>query len=258
MQTVIFAGGLGTRFSEMTDLVPKPLIKIGEDPILVHIMRIYIQQGHKDFVIAGGYKVAEIKKYFLEELRAGNDIEINYRTKEVVDLSTSWLHDAGISIKVIDTGLSTQTGSRLLRLKDYLDDTFMLTYGDGLGNVDFSALRRIHHQSKSLITITGVKPKSRYGKLVADGSSIHSFVEKPQFDSELVNAGFMMVEKGFLDFVSNADDIMIEEAPFKKAIKLRKMHVYEHRGFWHPMDTLRDQRKLNEYVSKGQVPWLEK
>jgi glucose-1-phosphate cytidylyltransferase len=257
MQTVIFAGGLGTRFSEKTHLTPKPLIKVGDEPIIVHIMKIYAQQGHTDFIIAGGYKVEEIKKYFIDAMHSQTDLEINFSNDSIISLSSNWLIDLGVTIKIIDTGLHTQTGSRLLRLSEHLNTSFMLTYGDGLGNIDLSKLEETHLENKSLITISGVKPKSRYGKLISDGNKIQSFIEKPRFDTELVNAGFMMVQKKFLELIPNEFDVMIEDQPFKSAIKMGRMHVHEHNGFWHPMDTLRDQRKLNDLIENNQMPWLK-
>lgn len=257
MQTVILAGGLGTRFSEKTSLIPKPLIRVGNDPILLHIMKIYAQQGHTDFIIAGGYKVDHIKKYFIDAMHSKTDVEIDYSDNRVVALSTNWLTQCGVTIKIIDTGLHTQTGSRLLRLREHLNHQFMLTYGDGLGNVNLSNLNEVHTKNNALVTISGVRPQSRYGKLISKGDKIESFIEKPKFDDELVNAGFMLVQKEFLKLIPNDTDVMIEDQPFKSAIKTDRMHVYEHNGFWHPMDTLRDQRKLNELIAKDETPWLK-
>lgn len=256
MQVVILAGGHGSRLSERTDKIPKPLVEIGGYPIILHIIEIYARQGHKEFIIAGGYKVDQFKFYFSQLRDVNNDISINYSNGSLKQLNSHWLQKLGVVVKIIDTGLHTQTGSRLKRLSTYLDDTFMLTYGDGVGNVNLSELKKIHDKNSALITITGVKPKSRYGKLVSEGHKIKSFVEKPKFDGELVNAGYMMISKKFLELIDNENDVLIENEPFKRAIKKEKMYVYEHLGFWHPMDTLRDQRNLDRMTINKPVPWL--
>ena len=256
MQVVIFAGGFGTRLSEKTNTIPKPMINIGETPILEHIMDIYSMQGYTEFIIACGYKQEIIKNYFYDKLTLGKDLHIDFENESYSRVIENKYKNWKISL--IDTGFSTQTGSRLLKLKPFLKDNFFLTYGDGVGNVNLQSLLDQHNQTKVNITITTINPRSRYGSLVAEENKVQKFIEKPEFSSEIVNAGFMVLNKNFLKYInSESNNIALEAEPFQKAVKDRMMGVFHHTGFWHPMDTLRDNIKLNKLWEEGNSPWLE-
>ncbi len=256
MQVVIFAGGLGTRLSEKTNSIPKPMINIGNIPIIEHIMEIYSIQGHTEFVIACGYKQEVIKRYFYEKLFLGSDLHIDFNKKESLSIIKNKYK--GWKISLIDTGNLTQTGSRLLKLKPFLNDKFFLTYGDGVGNVNLQNLVDQHNKTKAEITITTINPTSRYGSLVVKGNKVKTFIEKPEFSLEIVNAGFMLLNKSFLKYiVANQSNIPLEAEPFQRAVKDGVMGAFHHRGFWHPMDTLRDNIKLNKLWDEGNPPWLK-
>ena len=256
MQVVIFAGGLGTRLSEKTNSIPKPMVNIGEIPILEHIMDIYSMQGHTEFLVACGYKQEIIKKYFYDKLSLGKDLYIEFdkekHTTVVKKKYKNW------KISLIDTGSLTQTGSRLRKLEPFLDDKFFLTYGDGVGNVNLQSLTEQHNRTNVDITITTINPTSRYGSLIVKGNKVQNFIEKPEFSSEIVNAGFMLLDKNFLRYIDpHVNNIALESQPFQKAVKDRVMGAYHHSGFWHPMDTLRDNIILNKLWDEGNPPWLK-
>lgn len=256
MQVVIFAGGLGTRLSEKTKDVPKPMVEVGNTPILEHIMEIYAKQGHSDFLIACGYKQNVIKRYFYEQFSLGTNLSLDFNAKTSSCMISSKYDKWRVSL--IDTGLNTQTGARLKLLEPYLEEEFLLTYGDGLGNVDISKLLSQHRSNGAEITITTINPKSRYGSLVVEGSRVAEFVEKPKFNSTIVNAGYMALNKSFLRHIEANDlSIALESEPFERVVRCNRMHAYHHTGFWHPMDTLRDNLALNEIWNSGQKPWLE-
>ena len=214
MKCVILAGGKGTRISEYTKLIPKPMIKIGSKPILEHIINYYMKYGFKDFIIAGGYKHSIIKNYF-------------QRRKNLA------------KIKVINTGNSSLTGKRLIKLKNELTDTFMLTYGDGLSNVDLDKLLKCHKKNKKKITMTAVHPPARFGELEINNSLVKRFEEKPQLQKGWINGGFFVVEPEFLKFIGSKN-VMLERSPLTKAVKTKNLAAYKHTGFWFCMDTLRD------------------
>lgn len=256
MQVVIFAGGLGTRLAEKTSTVPKPMVTVGEFPILDHIMNIYSLQGHKEFIIACGYKQDVIKRYFHDKLSLGRTLTLDFDSKNLVtEINERY---QGWSIKLIDTGELTQTGSRLTKLRQHLNDEFFVTYGDGVGNVDLEKLLSQHKKHNALITLTTVNPKSRYGSVQVVNDKVVSFTEKPAFTEEVVNAGFMVMNKQFLKFIDpNSETIVLENEPFSAAVAQNAMSSYFHDGFWHPMDTLRDNMKLNDLWKNGHPPWLD-
>lgn len=256
MQVVIFAGGLGTRLSEKTHSMPKPMVEIGNKPILEHIMDIYSIQGHTEFIIACGYKKEIIKRYFHEKLSLGSELHIDFDKEESFSLIENKYKNWKISL--IDTGYLTQTGSRLLKLKPFLDDKFFLTYGDGLGNINLQNLVDQHNKTNAEITITTINPKSRYGSLVVKGSRVKKFIEKPEFSLEIVNAGFMFVNKSFLKYIdTDQNNIVLEAEPFQRAVKDGAMGAFHHKDFWHPMDNLRDNVELNKICDEGDLPWLK-
>jgi glucose-1-phosphate cytidylyltransferase len=231
MKCVILAGGKGTRISEYTKLIPKPMIKIGSKPILEHIINYYMKYGFKDFIIAGGYKYSIIKSYF--------------KKRKIL-----------AKIKVINTGNSSLTGKRLIKLKNELTDTFMLTYGDGLSNVDLNKLLKCHKKNKKKITMTAVHPPARFGELEINNSLVKRFEEKPQLQRGWINGGFFVVEPEFLKFIGSKN-VMLERSPLTKAVKTKNLAAYKHTGFWFCMDTLRDKKVLETMIKNKKLPWLK-
>tara|TARA_B100000787_G_C16168681_1_gene285238 strand:- start:284 stop:979 length:696 start_codon:yes stop_codon:yes gene_type:complete len=231
MKCVILAGGKGTRISEYTKLIPKPMIKVGSKPILEHIINYYMKFGFNDFIIAGGYKHSIIKNYF-------------QKRKNLV------------KIEVINTGNSSLTGKRLIKLKNKLTDTFMLTYGDGLSNVDLNKLLKCHKKNKKKITMTAVHPPARFGELEINNSLVKRFEEKPQLQKGWINGGYFVVEPEFLKFIGNKN-VMLERSPLTKAVKTKNLAAYKHTGFWFCMDTLRDKEVLETMMKNKKLQWLK-
>lgn len=230
MKVVILAGGKGSRIAEYTKLVPKPMIQIGSKPIIEHIINYYIKFGFKDFLIAGGYKYSVIKKYFKKKKTLAN-------------------------IKVINTGLETLTGTRLLKLSKELNKTFMLTYGDGLSNINLKKLLKFHKKNKKIITLSAVHPPARFGELEISKNIVTKFEEKPQLQKGWINGGFFVVEPEFLKFIGNKN-VMLEREPLTKAVKTRNLAAFQHKDFWFCMDTVRDKQVLDNMVKNKKTPWL--
>ena len=231
MKVVILAGGKGTRISEYTKSIPKPMVKIGSKPILEHIINYYMKYGFKDFLIAGGYKYSIIKSYFKKKRNSAN-------------------------IRVIDTGLETLTGSRLLKLRNILNDTFMLTYGDGLSNVNLKKLLKFHRANKKKISITAVHPPARFGELEIKNKLVTKFEEKPQLQKGWINGGFFVIEPEFLNFIGKKN-VMLERSPLLKAVKTKNLSAFKHNGFWFCMDTLRDKKVLDKMIKDKKSPWIK-
>ncbi|MFO0553719.1 MAG: glucose-1-phosphate cytidylyltransferase [Polyangiaceae bacterium] len=252
MKTVLLAGGLGTRLSEHTDLKPKPMLEIGPQPILWHIMNIYATHGFSDFVVACGYKGEVIKEYFHSFYIRNADYVVNLKdgSEQVLrSKSPDW------KIAVVDTGLHTRTGGRILRLKDWLGGArFMATYGDGVGDVDIGAVVRFHEQHKKLATVTAVRPPARFGGLSLDGPFVREFSEKPQTGEGWINGGFFVFEPEVLDYIKG-DSTDLEREPLEKLAADGQLVAYQHHGFWQPMDTLREKRLLESMWESGQAPW---
>ena len=230
MKAVILAGGYGTRISEESDLIPKPLIEIGGKPILWHIMKIYLAHKIDDFVICLGYKGEKIKEYF-----------------EQFD-SKLW------NVQLIDTGLNTMTGGRLKRIQDKIDDTFCVTYGDGLSDVNLNNLISFHKEKKSLATLTAIHPPERFGVLNLSGDYVKEFHEKHTGESSWKNGGFFVFEPEIFDYLQN-DSTVLERAPLETLAKEQKLAAFKHNGFWHPMDTLRDKKHLEDLLASEKAPW---
>lgn len=252
MQVVILAGGLGTRLSEETTKIPKPMVAIGRDPIIVHLMRYYASFGHSDFVIALGYKGDMIKEYFNNFGLHRSSIAIDLaeqKTTIIKSLQENW------RIKLIDTGDTAGTGGRLLALKDYLDDTFMMTYGDGLSNVDLDQLVSTHHVGKRLATVTAVRPPSRFGSLEIENGKVSKFREKLPEEAGWINGGFFCLNKSICDYVGYETE-MFEHKPLETLAGDGQLSAYQHEGFWQPMDTLRDKIALEEIWQRGSAPWV--
>jgi glucose-1-phosphate cytidylyltransferase len=253
MKAVILAGGLGTRISEETTIKPKPMVEIGGKPILWHIMKSYSAHGINDFVICCGYKGYVIKEYFANYFLHTSDVtfDMQKNTMEVhMRNAEPW------KVTLVDTGDSTMTGGRLKRVKKYLedDDTFCFTYGDGLSNVDITALIDFHKAHGKLGTVTAVQPLGRFGAIDVDGQQVTSFQEKPQGDGNLINGGFFVLSPKVIDYITD-DDTMWEKGPMERLAREGQIDAFLHAGFWQPMDTLRDKNYLEDLWESGSAPW---
>jgi glucose-1-phosphate cytidylyltransferase len=255
MKVVILCGGLGTRLAEETQLKPKPMVEIGGRPILWHIMRIYEHHGFKEFVLALGYKGELIKDYFLNYHARQSDITIRLKSGEVA-FSNPTVEDWTVSL--VDTGQTTQTGGRLLRLRERLrkHGTFMLTYGDGVSNVDLQALLAFHRAHGRLATVTAVRPAARFGDLELEGDQVSVFAEKPQMGEGWISGGFFVFEPAVLDYIAD-DTTMLERAPLEKLADSGQLMAYRHSGYWQPMDTMRDKNTLEALWAAGTAPWVK-
>ena len=231
MKAVILAGGYGTRISEESHLRPKPMIEIGGKPILWHIMKIYASHGINDFVVCCGYKAEIIQEYF-----------------ESFD-SEKW------NVQLVDTGLDTMTGGRIKRIEQYLDDTFCLTYGDGVSDVDISKLITFHKSKNTVATLTAIHPPERFGVLNISDDFVTEFHEKHSGESSWVNGGFFVFEPTILDYLQSGDPTILERKPLETLAREKKLNAFKHNGFWYPMDTLRDKKYLEELWKSNSAPW---
>lgn len=251
MKAVILAGGLGTRISEESVSKPKPMIEIGGKPILWHIMKMYSAHGVNDFIICCGYKGYVIKEYFANYFLHMSDVTIDlaHNSMEVHHKKAEpW------KVTLIDTGESTQTGGRLKRIKSYVDGDFCMTYGDGVGSVDITQLIDFHKKHGRLATMTAVQPPGRFGALGLAGTQVESFFEKPQGDGGWINGGFFVLNPRALDLI-DGDGAIWERTPLETLAQQHQLQAYFHKGFWQPMDTLRDKTNLEELWSSGSAPW---
>ncbi len=252
MKAVILAGGLGTRLSEETDIKPKPMVEIGDKPILWHIMKIYAWHGINDFIICCGYKGYVIKEYFSNYYLHSSDITFDMSNNKME------LHHCNSEpwrVTLIDTGLNSGTGGRLRRIKSYLgDENFCFTYGDGVSNINIQELISFHKKKKTIATVTAVLPPSRYGVLAFDENKIVGFDEKPDGDGGWINGGFFVLSPGAIDYIDD-DTTHWEHAPMKRLVAEGQLSAFYHRGFWHPMDTLRDKKSLEAMWASGKAPW---
>ena len=251
MKAVIFAGGLGTRIAEESALRPKPMIEIGGRPVLWHLMKIYATHDISDFIICCGYKGYLIKEYFVNYFHHQSDVTIDL-AKNTVEVHQKKAEPWRITL--VDTGDNTQTGGRLKRVADYLDDEFCLTYGDGLGSIDITELIRFHRHGGHEATMTAVQPPGRFGALELSGSQVTSFVEKPQGDGGWINGGFFVLNSKVLKRIES-DETVWEKMPLESLARDGELKAYFHRGFWQPMDTLRDKNVLEELWASGHAPW---
>ena len=255
MKVVILCGGLGTRLSEETNIKPKPMVEIGSQPILWHIMKIFDKYGYKDFILPLGYKGDYIKNYFINYKTINSDFEIDLGSGAIKSFKSS---DEDWKINLIDTGKDTLTGGRLLRLKDSLNDTFMMTYGDGVSDVDIDKLITFHKSHGKIATVTAVRPQARFGGLEIINNKVESFIEKPDnniSNESWINGGFFVFNKEIFDYLEN-DMTILEKSPLEKLSREGQLMSFQHNGFWQCMDTIRDKEYLNELVSKGSIPWL--
>ena len=231
LKAVILAGGYGTRISEESHLKPKPMIEIGGMPLLWHIMKIYSHYGINEFVICCGYKGDMIKEYFSKF-----DFPL-------------W------NVQLVDTGLNTMTGGRIKRIQNHIDDTFCVTYGDGVSDVNINDLILFHKEKKSLATLTAIHPPERFGVLELSGNNVVEFHEKHQGESSWINGGFFVFEKEIFDYIKDGDSTTLERTPFETLAKEKKLTAFKHEGFWHPMDTLRDKKHLGNLWTSNKAPW---
>lgn len=254
---MILCGGLGSRLHEETEFRPKPMLEIGDRPILWHIMKLYSAHGFRDFILCLGYKGHAIKEYFLNHRAFQSDFTIHMGRSERVEYHTGPEEDDW-RVTLVDTGQSTQTGGRVARAARYVrGDTFCLTYGDGLGNIDLTALLKFHHSHGKIGTITGVRPPGRFGELEIDSSGrALQFNEKPQVAEGIINGGFFVFQRPFLErFLDTREDLVLEQEPLQRLSRDRELMVYSHQGFWQPMDTYREFKLLNELWATGEAPW---
>ncbi|MGW5363370.1 glucose-1-phosphate cytidylyltransferase [Actinopolymorpha pittospori] len=253
MKTAILAGGLGSRLAEETVVRPKPMVEIGGRPILWHIMRHYLHYGHDDFVIAVGYKGGVIKRWMLDYAALSADLTVRPRHREVTfhrsEASEDW------SVDIVDTGQSTNTGGRIKRLAPWMGaETFMLTWGDGVSDVNLDALLAFHRAHGKVATLTAVRPPARYGHIVTDGDQVVEFSEKPQIGEGWINGAFFVLEPEVFDYI-DGDDTQFEKEPLEKLAKDGQLMAYHHHGFWQCMDTVRERHILDELWRRGDAPW---
>jgi glucose-1-phosphate cytidylyltransferase len=252
MKTVILCGGLGTRLAEETEARPKPMVTLGGRPILWHIMSFYGAQGFKDFSLALGYKGDLIKKYFLHYYALTHDFTVDLKSGKMSYEGDRSTRDWRVSL--VDTGERTETGGRLKRLAKSLKGTFMLTYGDGVADVDLKKLLAFHKSHKKLVTVTAVRPTARFGGVRLDGSKVAEFKEKPQSGEGWINGGYFVIEPEFLEWI-DGDKTVLELGPLETAAKKGQLMAYRHEGFWQCMDTLRERRLLEDLWAKDRAPW---
>lgn len=252
MKVVILAGGLGTRLSEYTEAVPKPMVRIGNKPMLWHIMQRYAKFGHKEFIVALGYKSEVIKDFFLNYKILNSDFTVDLSDGSIKSENTN---SVDWKVTLVETGINTMTGGRVRQLRKQIgNQAFMLTYGDGIADIDVEALLAFHKSHGKLVTMSAVRPGARFGELALDGDSVASFQEKPQLHNGWINGGFFVVEPEFLDMI-DGDETMLERAPLEKAAGLDQLMAYRHDGFWQCMDTKRDVEALESMWAQG-APWL--
>tara|TARA_Y100001958_G_C21210271_1_gene536061 strand:- start:180 stop:902 length:723 start_codon:yes stop_codon:yes gene_type:complete len=240
MQTVFLAGGMGTRLSEETHKIPKPMIKIGKYPILFHIMKHYSNFNFREFIVCGGYKFNYIRNIFSKNKNLFNRQKLNW------------------NVNVINTGLKTQTGARIKKIKKYIKDEnlFFMTYGDGVTNVNINKLLQFHKKHKKIATLTAVRPLPRFGNIKLNKNKVSNFSEKDQLQEGWINGGFFVLNREVFDYIDNRENCIFEKEPLQNLSKNGQLMAYKHEGFWHPMDTLRDKNYLNELCKKRKLNWL--
>jgi glucose-1-phosphate cytidylyltransferase len=253
MKVLILAGGYGTRISEESDFKPKPMVEIGGKPILWHIMKIYSHYGYNEFIILLGYKGYYIKEYFANYFLHQSDVTIDLKSGEMQihkNSSEPW------KVTLLDTGLDTMTGGRVKRARKYVgDETFMLTYGDGVGDVNIKKLADFHKSHNGYITVTSVQPDGRFGALdIGENNEVKAFIEKPKGDGGWISAGFFVCEPEVFDYIEG-DETIFEREPLQRLAKDKQLYTYKHTGFWRPMDTLRDKRELERLWKSSVAPW---
>jgi glucose-1-phosphate cytidylyltransferase len=252
MKVILLAGGFGTRLAEYTDVIPKPMVSVGGKPILWHIMQTYARFGHKDFYVALGYKADVIKEYFLNYHALNADFTVDLGSGNVlphqVD-TVDW------RVTLVNTGISTMTGGRVRRMRSFVaGETCLLTYGDGLSDIDLDALLDFHRSHGKMVTVTAVRPAARFGELELDGSRVVSFQEKPQLHEGWINGGYFVVEPEFFDLIAD-DGTVLEREPLEQAAANDQLRAWRHDGYWQCMDTKRDRDALEDLWNSGKAPW---
>ena len=254
MKVLLLAGGLGTRLSEETDLKPKPMVEIGGKPILWHIMKTYSQYGFNEFVVLLGYKGYYIKEYFANYFLHQSDVTIDMSNGKMEILNN---HSEPWKITLLDTGIDSMTGGRIKRAHDFIgNEPFMLTYGDGVSDVNIEKLVIFHKSHGKLMTITSAQPEGRFGALnIEENGNVSSFLEKPKGDGGWINAGFFVCEPKVFDYITEGDSTIFEQIPLQNLAKDGEIHTFKHKGFWKPMDTLRDKQQLQKLWEEKKAPW---
>ena len=252
MKVIILAGGFGTRLSEYTETIPKPMVTIGKRPVLWHIMRSYAHFGHKDFYLALGYKAEVIKEYFLHYRSLNDDFTIDLSNGVIEPHNTD---DTDWRVTLVHTGPESMTGGRVKRMQSFVgNETFMLTYGDGVSDIDLDALLKFHKSHGKMVTVSAVHPSARFGELEMQDQQVISFQEKPQTGQGWINGGYFIIEPEFFDLIEG-DQTVLEREPLEQAAKLGELMAYQHEGFWQCMDTKRDRDLLEELWRQGKAPW---
>ena len=253
MKVILLAGGYGTRMSEYTSVIPKPMVEIGQHPILWHIMNSYSSYGHKDFFIALGYKADYVKQYFAQYHTINSNFSVNLGNGKLTTLDKS---AADWQVTLVDTGIDTMTGGRVKRMRDYVgrDEPILLTYGDGLSNINLDGLLDFHHSHGKMVTMSAVRPVARFGELDVDNGRVISFEEKPQLEQGWINGGYFVIQPEFFDLI-DGDSTMMEREPLEKATQMGELMAYKHEGFWQCMDTKRDHEMLEKLWVENNAPW---
>lgn len=259
MKVVILCGGQGTRIRDVADDIPKPMIPVAGYPILWHIMKYYAHWGHEQFVLCLGHQGKAIKDFFLNYEARTNDFTIRFGQDKSIEYHNEH-SEADWSVTLADTGLKAMTGARVRKVRKYLEgeDVFMLTYGDGVGDIDIDALLAFHRSHGKILTVTGVRPPGRFGELMSDAEGcVTEFNEKPQASGGRISGGYFVCSKEVFDYLGDSDDLVFELEPMRNLVSDGELMVYKHDGFWQPMDTYRDYMLLNGLCTEGKAPWLK-
>jgi len=252
MKVIILAGGFGTRLSEYTETLPKPMVSIGGKPILWHIMKSFAHFGHKEFYVALGYKAETLKEYFLHYRTLNADFTVDLKTGNV---TSHHLNEVDWKVTLVDTGLHSMTGGRVRRMKPYIgNETCLLTYGDGLSDVNIKELLAFHNNHGKMVTVTAVHPGARFGEIEIMDEQVVSFQEKPQTKQGWINGGFFVIEPEFFELIQD-DETILEREPLERVAKMDELMAFQHKGFWQCMDTKRDRNNLEEFWNSGKAPW---
>lgn len=257
MKTVILAGGYGTRIRDVADDIPKPMIPVGPFPIIFHIMKLYAKFRHKDFIVCLGYKGQTLKDFFLNYETSTRDFSIAFGTGKITYHNDPTEDDWNVTLA--DTGLRSMTGSRISQIKNYVgNEDFMITYGDGLSDVDIDKLIAFHKSHGKILTITGVRPPARFGEMnTNEKGEVLEFNEKPQASAGRISGGFFVASPKLFDYLTDNEDLIFEQEPMRKLVSDNELMMYEHDGFWQPMDTSREYQLLNSLYDKGEAPWTK-
>ncbi len=257
MKVVILAGGFGTRIKDVDENVPKPMLKIGNYPIIWHIMKYFSSFGFNEFILCLGFKGNVIRDFFYNYHLYVNDVTLKLGDRASLDklynkVKENW------EITLVDTGIDNMTGSRISQIREYIkDENFFITYGDGVGNIDLNLLTQFHKKHKKILTVTGVRPPGRFGEIRSSNNIITEFNEKPQTTSGRISGGYFVANKKLFDFLDNDNNLVFEDKPINELVFQKQLMVFNHNGFWHPMDTRREHQILNDLYSRKKAPWVK-